>query len=77
MHVEPVELPPEAFPVRMEALSAATGTKVWETIVRSPDDTGVLTQVASVVQEHGALRILITYGYDESRGLDDSSTCDS
>lgn len=67
MHVDPFELPPEAFPVRIEALAMATGAKVWETTVTRPDETDALTQVASLLQEHGALRFLVTYGYDEQR----------
>lgn len=67
MHVDPFELPPEAFPVRIEALAMATGTKVWETTVAKPDGWDALTHVASLLQEHGALRMLVTYEYDEQR----------
>lgn len=67
MHVETIELPPEAFPVRMEALSMATGAKVWETIVTSPEDGGFLAQMVSLIQQHGPLRIRVTYGYGRSR----------
>lgn len=72
MHFGHVDLPPEAFPMTVEAYAVSSGAKVWETTVQHPGGAVHRLRIPSLAHEHGAVWVRVTYADGEVYEADTS-----